>query len=264
LISVIVDRYDVKEVTGLRYDRMLDNKNVIITGTSEIAKTTAGLFIEHGANVVVAGPADVTDDELMNVEYFDTGHDFDVIGLCNRYKNRYIAPDVWFNCIDTFIPGFIDEIEDEELDKIINFYITMPFLFMKEMLPAMVANETGGSIIQMCSYVLGGHNGVSGYAAGNGGLFAMTNALAMEYAPHGIRANTIIPGLSLVCEDTDVEEGYWERTQLLKRKGTKTEIANLALFLASDMSKHITAEAIYINGGQHIIPHNNTYKIHYS
>jgi len=241
---------------------MLEDKNVLITGgKSAISRATAALFKEHGANIVIADSMDKLDEGFGNYEYYCAGCNFEVSSLCDWYLTRYKAPDIWFNCINTLFDAYIDEMQDDELVQMAYLYLTMPFLLMKEMIPAMIKENHGGSIIQMCSYALAGHTGVSGYAAVNGGLMAMTNAIAVEYASDGIRANTIMPGTSLLCEDINGDNKTWEHTQMLTRRGNHIEAANLALFLASDMSNHITGEAIYVNGGQHIIPHNNLHGV---
>jgi NAD(P)-dependent dehydrogenase (short-subunit alcohol dehydrogenase family) len=96
----------------------------------------------------------------------------------------------------------------------------------------------------------------------------MTNSFAMDYAPYGIRVNSILPGISIASMGDRIEEemgaeaasAYLLRTQMLPRRGRVEEVADAALFLASDMSKIVTAEVLFVNGGQNIIAHSQPYR----
>jgi len=257
---------------------MLENKNVLITGgASGIGKECALLFASHGAVVAISdidgekGAALLEQLKEYNQEcgFFPADLSRDAAKACDWYLDKYKAPDIWLNTAGAYRPAFIDEMPEADLDYMLSLNLVMPFLVMQRLAPSM--KEKGGSVIQFSSEfgAIKGHLGVSGYAATKGGLYAMTNAFAMEYAPYGIRANSINPGVGvgfmgdLADEEMVKRNGAacWERVTPFPRRAENIEAANLALFLASDMSKHITGEGIYLDGGQHVISHNNGHNI---
>ena len=112
-----------------------------------------------------------------------------------------------------------------------------------------------------------GANGVAACGATMGGV-CNDNSFAMDYAPYGIRVNSILLGISLSAmgdiiademEDEEAEE-FWVRTQMIPRRGKVEEVADTALFLATDMGRLITAEGFFVNGGQNSIAHNQHYR----
>ena len=260
----------------MKYDRMLENKKVLITGgAGQFGEACSVLLAKHGAAVVIV---DINKDkgERLAVRlhktnpncrfyYADLRLEADINAFCGEYLNDYGAPDIWLNAAGVFYPAFIDEICVNELREMIAVNLTAPYLIMKKIAPAMIENR-GGSVIQICSeFALTAHHGVSGFAASKGGQHAMTNSFAMDYAPYGIRANCILPGQNFTSMgDRTIEllgneeaEEFFTKSQYSPRRGQPEDVANLALFLASDMSKHITGEAVFIDGGQRTNPHKN-------
>jgi 3-oxoacyl-[acyl-carrier protein] reductase len=101
-----------------------------------------------------------------------------------------------------------------------------------------------------------------------GGLHAMANAFAADCARHGVRVNCLLLGAA-VGAMAALKEAYmteeeskelWGTVTPLWRKAEAREVANAALFLASDMASYITGEALFVNGGQHIVAHNEIYR----
>lgn len=262
----------------MQYSSLLEGKNVFITaGASKIGEQCVKLFSSHGARIAIAdkdlGSGEAIIDRLNEKREGNKFYEIDLRSsdsierACRSYLEDFGPPDVWLNCGGIFHPEFIDRQSDEEIFEMIDVNLVSAFLMMKHLGGAM--KEKGkGSIIHMVSdYAERGANGVSVYAASKGGLYAMLNSFAMDYAPYGIRVNSIFPGISLTSvgdrisqELGDKAEDYWYRLQLLPRRGRPDEVANVALFLASDMSKLITAEGFHVSGGQNAIAHNQYHR----
>lgn len=258
----------------MQYGSMLENKNVIITaGASGIGKECALLFAAHGANTTIVDIDREKGNELLK-ELNENGkkNDFLCVDLCDleaveemckTYLNKYTAPEVWLNCAGVCRPSFIDEVNNSDIEYMFSLNLISAFKIMKNFANCMIENH-GGTVVQIASsYALRGCNGMSGYAASKGALVALTNAFALDYASYGIRANSILPGSNfssmgdrILNELGEIDaKKYFEQLQMLPRRGQLIEIANTALFLASDMSRLITAESIFVDGGQNIIAH---------
>lgn len=263
----------------MQYDRMLQDKHILITaGASQIGKACALLFASHGAIVAIAdNDAEAGDSLLYELQRFHKDSRFYYTDLtckasikdtCSRYLSDFGAPDVWLNCAGIYYPAFIDEQEEASLNEMISLNTLSAFRVMK-CLAAPMKEKRKGAIIQMVSdYAVTGANGVSVYGATKGGLLAMVNSFAMDYAPYGIRVNSILPGISIASMGDritdemghEAAEDYWMRSQLLPRRGSVQEVADTALFLASDMAKLITAEGLFVNGGQNAIAHSQYHR----
>ncbi len=263
----------------MQYDNMLQDKNVLITGgASQIGRACAVLFANHGANVAVADinahAGNALVDELnrtggINIFiHADLREAHSIDAMCDKFVSVFGAPDVWLNCAGVCREAFADEISEGDLEEMFSLNLLAAFRIMKRLAPCMM-KKRNGSVIQVSSgYALTGVNGMSSYAATKGGLYAMTNAFAMDYLPYGIRANSILPGGNIAslgdkvaAEMSEAEAmDYWERTQMLPRRGEPDEVAKAALFLASDMSRLVTGEGVFVNGGQNTIPHKQTYR----
>jgi NAD(P)-dependent dehydrogenase (short-subunit alcohol dehydrogenase family) len=267
----------------LRYDHMLINRKALITaGASRIGRACALLFATHGASVAIADLDEEAGTRLrLQLQTIDAGCRFyhvdlcckdSVKSLCDRYLSDFGAPDIWLNCAGVCRPAFIDEQEEAAMEEMLNLNLLSAFRVMKHLAGPM-KEKRRGSIIQVVSdYSVTGGNGVSAYGASKGGLLAMTNSFAMDYAPYGIRVNSILPGVSIASMGDRIEEemgaeaasAYWFHTQMLPRRGCVEEVADAALFLASDMSGLVTAEALFVNGGQNIIAHSQPYRENWS
>ena len=160
----------------------------------------------------------------------------------------------------------------EEWDRVIRINLTGVFLSMRAVLPTMVEQRSGSCILQASVGGIIGVKGIFPYAAAKAGVIGMTKQAAVEFGPHNIRVNAIAPGTArtplvddvyrtgagsgavdgneMVTEE-DIVEGLRRAAERypIGRLGTPEEIANLALFLASDESAWITGETHVIDGG---------------
>jgi 3-oxoacyl-[acyl-carrier protein] reductase len=144
---------------------------------------------------------------------------------------------------------------DEEWNKVININLTAVFLICKYAIKAMMKQDSG-SIINISSIV--GHTGNFGqanYSSAKAGIVAMSKSLAKEYAKKNIRVNCISPGFIDTKMTKNINEEFKKKlieNIPLGKLGTGNDIANCALFLASDLSSYITGETIHVNGGMYM------------
>ena len=145
---------------------------------------------------------------------------------------------------------------DEMFEKVLDVNLQAPFMLMRAVVMGMMKNRFG-RIINMASIVgVMGNAGQANYAASKGGLIAMTKSIAAEVASRGVTANCIAPGF-VKTPMTDVLPDNVKQKLLssipMEKLGEPEDIANLAVFLASEESGYITGQTININGGMAMI-----------
>ncbi len=137
-------------------------------------------------------------------------------------------------------------------DTVINVNLKSAFNYTHAVVPLM-ARQRGGSIINMSSVVgISGNAGQCNYAASKGGLIAMAKSIAKEMGLRGIRANCIAPGFiesDMTATLSEETRAAWSKNIPLGRFGEPDDVANVALFLASDLSSYITGQTIHCCGG---------------
>lgn len=137
-------------------------------------------------------------------------------------------------------------------DTVINVNLKSAFNYTHAVVPLM-ARQRGGSIINMSSVVgISGNAGQCNYAASKGGLIAMAKSIAKEMGSRGIRANCIAPGFiesDMTAALSEETRAAWSKNIPLGRFGEPDDVANVALFLASDLSSYITGQTIHCCGG---------------
>jgi len=164
--------------------------------------------------------------------------------------------DIAFNNAGTIGPaGATTGIEEKDWTSTLSVNLTSAFLGAKHQIPELV-KQGGGSIIFTSTFV--GHTvgfpGVAAYAASKAGLIGLTQALAAEYGPQGVRVNAILPGavdtpMYREVNNTAEQQTWLTNLHALKRVGTPEEIARSVLYLASDDSAFVTGTASLIDGG---------------
>jgi NAD(P)-dependent dehydrogenase (short-subunit alcohol dehydrogenase family) len=246
----------------------LDNKVAVITGAgSGIGRESALLFAREGARVVVA---DVDDDAGQTVVeelraaggeavyvHADVSKGADAEGMVRAAEESFGRLDVLFN--NAGISHARDDdavVTDEEVwDLTMNVNLKGVFLGCKYGIPAL-RRAGGGSIINTASFValLGAATPQLAYTASKGGVLAMTRELAVIHAREGIRVNALCPGplrTELLMKYLDTEEKRQRRLVHVPmgRFGEAREIAQAALFLASDESSFTTGATFLVDGG---------------
>ena len=142
--------------------------------------------------------------------------------------------------------------KEEDWDKVIAVNLKSAFNFVHACVPVMM-RQRAGSIINMASVVgVHGNAGQSNYAASKAGLIALAKSIAQEMGPRGIRANAIAPGFidtAMTQALPDEVRKEWCQKIPLRRGGSVDDIANVATFLASDLSSYVTGQVIQVDGG---------------
>ncbi len=243
---------------------LLAGKIALITGGSRgIGKAIAMQFVKQGAVVaftyvnketalqtkaelealggkVLAFQADATQYEQAK-EVID-----EVMKQCGRI-------DVLVNNAGITRDGLLMRMTPNQFDEVINGNLRSAFNYCQLCTPIML-RQRGGSIINMSSVVgLHGNAGQCNYAASKAGIVGLTQSMAKELGGKGVRINAIAPGFI----QTDMTQGLseevknkWINEIPLKRVGTPEDIANVAVFLASDMAAYVTGQALSVDGGK--------------
>ncbi len=245
----------------------LSNKVAIITGASSgIGYATAQLFAREGAKVVVAARRQPQLDALVEEITQAGGHAVALAGdikdeafakaLVDLAIARFGGLDVAFNNAGTMGEmGATPEVALSEWEETIRTNLTSAFLGAKYQLPAML-ERNGGSLIFTSTFVgyTIGLPGMAAYAASKAGLIGLTQALAAEFGPKGIRVNALLPGgtntpMGRAFANTPDTLAFVEGLHALKRMALPEEIAKSALYLASDASSFTTGSALLADGG---------------
>lgn len=245
----------------------LANKVAIVTGASAgIGAATARLFAAEGAAVVVAARREFELEALVDAIKQEGGQALAVAGdigdehfarrLVEETLERFGKLDVAFN--NAGILGAMGPVPDMSLadwNQVITTNLTSAFLAAKYQLPAMLSGG-GGSLIFTSTFV--GHTvgmpGMGAYASSKAGLVGLTQVLASEYGSQNIRVNALLPGGT----DTEAAREFANTPEALefvcnlhamKRIAKPEEIAQSALYLASDASSFTTGSALLVDGG---------------
>ncbi len=232
----------------------LEGKVAIVTGAaSGIGKATAALFASEGAKVIAADLA-----AGDNIVAADAGREDDVRGLVDLAIQDHGGLDIFF--ANAGISGGLASIFEqsaEDWQEILRINLIGPFLAIKHAAPLM-KEDGGGSIICTAS-VAGLRSGAGGpaYSASKAGVISLVKTAAQQLSGSNVRVNAICPGLietgmTQPIYDHARQRGREERLgQLnpLRRGGEPAEIANAALFLASDESSYVNGHALVVDGG---------------
>ncbi len=238
----------------------LKNKVAIVTGgASGIGKKIGENFLKEGAKVVFSDIADHEEfvDEMENGEYIkcDVSKSKEVRSLIDNTVEKFGTLDVIVNNAGIGDDKTILDVSDQDWNKVIGVNLSGVMYGMREAANKMKEMGVKGSIINMSS-ILGkvGFNGAISYCASKGGVVQLTHAGSMDLADLGIRVNAIAPGFIR----TKMTEGILEQEAFKKmiesstplgHVGEVADIANAAVYLASDESKYVTGEVIYVDGG---------------
>jgi 3-oxoacyl-[acyl-carrier protein] reductase len=148
------------------------------------------------------------------------------------------------------------QMRESDWDHVLDVNLKGTFFCAQAVARAQVAAGRRGSIINLASQAIRGAVRGTHYSASKGGVVALTRAMALELAPHGIRVNAIAPGLTDTAQprygNTEDEIAAMSSAVPLGRMARPGDIADVAVFLASDAARHITGQTIHVNGGQYM------------
>lgn len=244
--------------------KLLEGKTALITGASKgIGRSIALKYAEEGANVaftylssVEKGEALVAELEAKGIKakgYRSDASDYEAAEqLINDVVADFGSLDILVNNAGITQDNLLMRMTEEMWDKVINVNLKSVFNTVKASNRTMM-KQRSGSIINLTSVVgIKGNAGQSNYAASKAGIIGFTKSVALELGSRGIRSNAIAPGF-IETEMTDqLDEKTvqsWRDAIPLKRGGQPEDVANLAVFLGSDMSSYISGQVIQVDGG---------------
>lgn len=247
--------------------KLLEGKTALITGAARgIGKALALRFAAEGANIAFTDLAvdengKKTEEEIaaLGVKvkgYASNAADFaQTETVVKEVVADFGRIDILVNNAGITRDGLMLRMTEAQWDSVISVNLKSAFNFIHAVLPVMM-RQRGGSIINMASVVgVHGNAGQSNYAASKAGLIALAKSIAQEVGSRGIRANAIAPGFietAMTAALPDDIRAEWVKKIPLRRGGQVDDIANVATFLASDMSSYVTGQVIQVDGGMNM------------
>lgn len=240
---------------------LLTGKTALITGAARgIGKAIALKFAAEGANIAFTDLAvnEETEAEIAALgvkakSYASNAADFQQTeDVVKAVKEEFGSIDILVNNAGITKDGLMLRMTEQQWDAVIAVNLKSAFNFIHACVPIMM-RQRGGSIINMASVVgVHGNAGQANYAASKAGLIALAKSIAQEMGPKGIRANAIAPGFietAMTASLPDSVREEWKKKIPLRRGGQVEDIANTALYLASDLSSYVSGQVIQVDGG---------------
>src|SRR5690554_1769740 len=244
--------------------KLLEGKTAIVTGAARgIGKAIAMRFAQEGANIAftdlsIDENVKATEKEIAalgvkvkgyasNAASFDDTHK-----VIEQIKEDFGIIDILVNNAGITRDGLMMRMDEKQWDMVINVNLKSAFNFTHALTPIMMRQKSG-SIINMSSVVgVSGNAGQANYSASKAGMIGLTKSMAKEIGSRNIRVNAIAPGF-IITEMTGAlsEEvrKQWAQQIPLRRGGTPEDVANTALYLASDLSSYVSGQVINVCGG---------------
>ena len=243
---------------------LLENKVALITGAGRgIGKAIALRFAQEGCNIAFT-------DIALNDVVMETEKELAALGeKVKAYASNAANFEETHQVVDEIVKDFgridilvnnagitkdtaLKRMTEEQWDAVINVNLKSVFNFTKAVQPVMW-KQAGGSVINMSSVVgVSGNANQCNYSASKAGIIGFTKSAAKEMGVRNIRHNAIAPGFIITAMTNALPEDVrkqWESLIPLRRGGTPEDVANVALFLASDLSSYVTGQVIHCCGG---------------
>ena len=244
--------------------KLLEGKVALVTGAARgIGKAIALKFASEGADVAFTdlnidenGLATQKEIEAFGVKakgYASNAANFeDAHNVVAEIVKDFGRVDILVNNAGITRDGLMMRMTEQQWDMVINVNLKSAFNFVHALTPVMMKQKSG-SIINMASVVgVSGNAGQSNYSASKAGMIGLAKSVAKELGSRGIRANAIAPGFiitdmtAVLSEEVKAE---WAKQIPLRRGGTPEDVANTAVYLASDLSSYVTGQVINVCGG---------------
>ena len=244
--------------------KLLEGKTVLITGAARgIGKAIALRFAQEGANIAftdlkIDKNAQATEKEIAALGVKAKGYASNAADFDDTHR---VVEEIHKDCgkIDILInnagitrDGLMMRMSEEQWDMVINVNLKSAFNFIHAVTPIMMRQKSG-SIVNMSSVVgVSGNAGQANYSASKAGMIGLAKSMAKEIGSRGIRVNAIAPGFIITDMTKQLSEEVreqWAKQIPLRRGGTPEDVANAALFLASDLSSYVSGQVIHVCGG---------------
>ena len=247
--------------------KLLEGKVALVTGAARgIGKAIALKFAQEGADVaftdlVIDENGKATEAEIAafgvkakgyasNAANFDETHQ-----VVEQIKADFGHIDILVNNAGITKDGLMLRMSEQQWDAVLNVNLKSAFNFIHACAPIML-RQRSGSIINMSSVVgVHGNAGQCNYSASKAGMIGLAKSIAQELGPKGVRANAVAPGFIETAMTAQLPEEIrkdWMKKIPLRRGGQVEDIANVCLFLASDMSSYVSGQVIQIDGGMNM------------
>lgn len=247
--------------------KLLEGKVALVTGAARgIGKAIALKYAQEGCNIaftdlVIDENGKKTEEEIaafgVKVKgYASNAADFEA---CHNVVAEVVKDfgrlDILVNNAGITKDGLMMRMTEAQWDAVINVNLKSAFNFVHAVTPVMM-RQRSGSIINMASVVgVHGNAGQCNYSASKAGMIGLAKSIAQELGSRGVRANAIAPGFIITDMTAQLSEeirNEWCQKIPLRRGGTPEDVANIATFLASDMSSYVTGQVIQVDGGMNM------------
>lgn len=247
--------------------KLLEGKVAVVTGAARgIGKAIALKFAQEGADIAFTdlnidenALATQKEIEALGVKakgFASNAANFeDTANVVAEIQKEFGRIDILVNNAGITRDGLMMRMTEQQWDMVINVNLKSAFNFIHAVTPIMM-KQKGGSIINMASVVgVSGNAGQSNYSASKAGMIGLAKSIAKELGSRGVRANAIAPGFiitDMTAALSDEVRAEWAKQIPLRRGGTPEDVANVATFLASDLSSYVTGQVIPCCGGMNM------------
>ena len=245
----------------------LKGKLAIVTGgASGLGAAISEVLAEEGANVAVNYIVDQENvfkfvdklNEKYATEsialYGDITNAQDIDNILKKCVEKYGSIDILINNAGVWPTTFVEDMSDEEWERIVRINLTGPFMFSKRVVNHFIGNKIKGKIVNIVSQAAfhGSTSGHAHYAAAKGGLVTFTVSLAREVAKYGINVTAVAPGMMrtpMNTKELEEREAEYIKRIPLGRISDPREVAYTVAFLSSDKADYITGATVDVTGG---------------
>lgn len=245
--------------------KLIEGKNAIITGSARgIGHKTVEVFAANGANVWACARKQTEEFDaycknlstkynvIVEPVYFELTDKGQVVDAVKQIRASKRPIDILVNNAGITYNALFQMSNEEQIRNTMNINFIAPYIFSQYIIKLMLRNGFGNVVNIASSAALDGNSGRSIYGASKASVVCATKAMAEELGTQGIRANSIAPGITQTDMLSSMTDEVINETVMAtdsKQPGKPGDIANAALFLASDLSSYITGQVLRVDGG---------------